>query len=303
MRLGFSKVAFWLCATSVACTSLDIPAGPDEVPLDDGGPANVGRDAFKDERDDAGTVEDDQPLDGGALPSDSIPTASPGGASDSGKADKDAGKQAAGAEAGTTGTPTQAKDAGKPPVSPTPRPDAGAGTGATDAGGAPPVTNNPGLTTPPVTVMSVVPGSATKAQCSSYGTGASCDGYYCGVTMANLIAEMPADTLCGSGAASIACDNALVLAVSRCSRSAKSSNTLATNAELRPLIRQCVLRDTAYQTVPDACLSCFVEQSDCDNDHCLLECLAGDSKACDTCRVKNGCHTKAILCAKLPNPF
>lgn len=304
MRLGLTTVAFCLCAATSACTSLDIPAGPDDEKVDNGDPASVGRDAGKTGRDDAGAMEDDEPLDGGAVPSDSNPTTGPGGATDSGRVDKDAGKQAPGADGGTTSPPTQPKDAGKAPASsPTPKPDAGTGTSATDAGGAPPVTSNPAPQTPPVTVMSVVPGSATKAQCSSYGKGTTCNGYYCGVTLANLMTEMPADTLCGSGAASIVCDNALSLAVTRCARSTKSANPNATNAELRPLVKQCVLRDTAYQTTPDACLSCFVDQSECDNDRCLIDCLAGDSKGCDTCRVRNGCHTKAILCAKLPNPF
>jgi hypothetical protein len=304
MRLGLTKLALLSCATSIACTSLDIPAGPDEVKVDNGDPTSVGQDAGKNGRDDAGAPEDGELLDGGPVPSDSNPTTGPVAATDSGRADRDASKPAVGTDAGTTAPPTQVKDAGKVPVSPpTTKPDAGSGTTETDAGSAPPVTNNPGPTAPPVTMMSVVPGSAIKGQCSSYGTGASCNGYYCGVTMANLVAEMPADTLCGSGAASIACDNALFLAVSRCSRSTKSANVLATNEELRPLIKQCLLRDTAYQTTPDACLSCYLEQTECSNDKCLVDCLNGDSKGCDACRVKNGCHTKATLCAKLPNPF
>jgi hypothetical protein len=159
--------------------------------------------------------------------------------------------------------------------------------------------------TPPAPGTSAISGSATRAQCTSYrGTSYPfCGGYFCGVTEEQIAAALPAQTPCGSSAATLACDNTLQSTVARCAREARSSDVLASTPELRPLIESCALKNGALSATPAACLSCYVRASECDADHCLLECLTGDSRNCEACRAKNSCNTAALTCAGLPNPF
>ena len=313
MSTGLTAAVCCLLASLAACTSLDLPPALDAD--EDGGYGAVeATEAGADSNDSVGDDTDDD---------QSAPPSPPSVRVDSGLIRRDAGKQTPDSDAGTPGKPAPNVDAGTPDAAssstpdagkqtPSPTPDAGTAPPAVtppvvqDAGVSPPVTPDPGPTQPPVTVTSVVPGSAIKAQCSSYvlANGSMCGGYFCGVTQAQLAAEMPADNLCGSNAAASTCNNTLFKTVANCARDVRSANAVATNAEMRPKIQECVFKDSELQAkTPLACLSCYLDAAECLNDSCLVECLTGDSKGCDTCRVKNGCHTKALLCAKLPNPF
>jgi len=162
--------------------------------------------------------------------------------------------------------------------------------------------------TPAEPIMSVVPGSATKAMCSSYGkaSGTMCAGYFCGVTQEQIAAEMPKDNICGENAVAGACDNKLPMALGKCAREVKSAieNLGATNDALRPKVRDCVFKDAEIKMkTPLPCMDCFLDAALCAGDNCLVECLAGDSKGCDTCRAKNKCDATVFTCAGLISPF
>lgn len=222
------------------------------------------------------------------------------------------------------GKPTTAKDAGKPTTvkdtgttEPTDPGDEGGGdegqepTTAVD-GGTPTTTVDGGKEptdpepTDPEPIMSVVPGSAPKAKCSSYGkaSGTMCAGYFCGVTKEQIEAEMPKDNICGANAVEGACDNKLPTELAKCARSVKSSMPLASNDELRPKVRDCVFMVAELkEKTPLPCMDCFLDAAICAGDKCLIECLAGDSKGCDTCRAKNKCDATVFTCAGLISPF
>jgi hypothetical protein len=225
-----------------------------------------------------------------------------------------------------TGAPV-VKDAGKPPTNTPPSQSSDAGTQTPPTTQAPPNTQTPPVSEgggsapveatpdpepdtaeppPPPAMMSVVPGSATKAKCTSYTkvSGTMCGGYFCGVTQEQIAAEMPADTLCGENAIQGACDNKLPTAVAKCAREVKSANALASNAQNRPKVQDCVFKDADLkENTPLPCMSCFLDAAECAGDNCLVECLAGDSKNCDACRAKNKCDLKVFTCAKLISPF
>jgi hypothetical protein len=79
---------------------------------------------------------------------------------------------------------------------------------------------------------------------------------------------------------------------------------LSSNAELRPLIRDCVFEDAEIeQMVNPDCLSCFIDAAQCAGDNCLIECLSGDSPGCDACRLENDCEQPVFACTALPSPF
>jgi hypothetical protein len=150
-----------------------------------------------------------------------------------------------------------------------------------------------------------VAGSALAAGCSSYQLPANgmCGGYYCGVTEETLARESNPAAKC-LGTAAFKCEGRIVLVVGTCARRFKSSMPFATNAELRPMIRDCVFEDAEIaQMVQADCLSCFIDAAQCAGDNCLIECLSGDSASCDSCRIQNNCEQPVFPCSGLPNPF
>ena len=147
--------------------------------------------------------------------------------------------------------------------------------------------------------------------CSSYGAEADglCGGYYCNVTEDEIMAAFtPGLGPCGmnpdiEGTVRRACSGSLTARVGRCAREVKSANVLDSDAQLRVKIQACIYEDAEFTEVPAECLSCFLDAAQCASDHCLIQCLAGDSAACDTCRLENGCNQPVPTCAGLPNPF
>lgn len=143
--------------------------------------------------------------------------------------------------------------------------------------------------------------------CSTYGLkmGDKCAGVYCGVTEPQLAAafeELP-DRLCKISAA-WACEGATVRKVGDCAREVKSANPLNNNAQNRPLVQACVYKDASImQNVTPECLSCYLDSAICSGDKCLVECIAGNSKSCDDCRLRNNCSQPVAPCTGLPNPL
>lgn len=150
---------------------------------------------------------------------------------------------------------------------------------------------------------STIAGSATKNKCSSYGAAKSgmCGSYYCGVTEAQIMSELPADTLCPDPTR--ICDATLVKVVGDCARNTKALNLGLANAQLKPKVEACVLKNPTFADLSTSCIGCFLDVALCAGDKCLLECLTGDSAGCDSCRAKNNCDKPVFSCAKLPNPF
>lgn len=286
IRLILSTALLLGIGGATACVSSD--------PIDNDCTAATLKDAGSDDEEDdeekATTDDDDEPVavkDAGKAPTT---------VKDAGKAPttvKDAGKTEPTEPGGEGQEPTETADGGTPPAT------------TTDAGTTEPTEpTEPAEPTEPI--MSVVPGSATKAKCSSYGkaSGTMCAGYFCGVTLEQIEAEMPKDNICGENAVQGACDNKLPTELAKCARSVKSANALASNDELRPKVRDCVFMNAELkEKTPLPCMDCFLDAAICAGDKCLIDCLAGDSKGCDSCRAKNKCDAMVFSCAGLISPF
>jgi len=216
---------------------------------------------------------------------------------------------------------TTTRDAGKKPVetpvdpaepeddddsteAPVAKPDAGGDepTDETDAG----TTTPPGEEEPMTPAQNKIPGSAAEAKCSSYGLpmGDQCGGYYCGITKADIEAELKPGSLCNPDPEKI-CDGGLTREVGKCARSVKSdiANALDTEAQIRMKVQQCVLKASAFADTEVECLGCFLDAAQCASDNCLTQCLTGDSAACDKCRMDNDCNQTVPTCAGFPSPF
>jgi hypothetical protein len=150
----------------------------------------------------------------------------------------------------------------------------------------------------------LVAGTAIEAGCSSAQPPADgmCGGYYCGVDADTLTAAFDPASRCG-GDPAMACDGALTTAVAACARQVKAAMPFASNDALRPMIQACVYEDAELQAVPEDCLGCFLDVAACASDHCLFQCLAGDSEECDQCQLDNDCTVPVFDCGGLPNPF
>ncbi len=171
----------------------------------------------------------------------------------------------------------------------------------------PPPTTDP--TTPPPTTdptgPSAIAGTAASAGCSSYqqAENGSCAGYYCGVSIEMIEAELTGTGKCKPTPDDV-CSGRVTFAVSSCARSVKSNplNAFDSDAQLRVKIEECVRKDPAI-TSPAECLGCFLDAAECASKNCLSQCLTGDSTTCDSCRMQNGCNQSVPVCGGLPSPF
>lgn len=199
------------------------------------------------------------------------------------------------------------------------------GGGTSGTGGAesppPPATNDSGIQMPPMEadagepveapMPELVAGTASAAGCLSYTEPANgmCGSYFCGVDEATLAKALDPNTVCGenmgnTGGSAFVCEGRLVSVVGACARTVKAANFLLTNEQLRPLVQDCVYEDAEIKMkVTEQCLSCFIDVADCAGTNCLVECLAGDSEACDQCRMNNNCEQPLFPCGGFPNPL
>ena len=165
--------------------------------------------------------------------------------------------------------------------------DAGSATPAADAGPNP------------------LSGSTAAAQCTYLSRSAPdsgmCNGYYCGVTEAQIAAAMPSDSVCGNPADT--CQGTLVDQVTACTRDIVIANLGTPAAQLRSQIEACVYRNAqTKERVAPACLGCFLDSAGCVVDNCLMDCVV-DGAACDSCRLRSNCIQPVFGCAKVPSPI
>jgi len=173
-----------------------------------------------------------------------------------------------------------------------------AATGGTSGGV---VGDGDGGITGPISIA----GTATAASCLSYqpATSTMCGSYYCGVTPETLTAAIGPNSMCGSDPAYV-CKGTLPLVVGACARKLKSANPLSSSESLRPQVQACAYEDAEVkQKVSEQCLRCYLDSAVCAGDNCLVDCLSGDSPACDSCRMKNNCTAPVFTCNGLPNPL
>jgi len=155
----------------------------------------------------------------------------------------------------------------------------------------------------PAADLPPVAGTAGPAGCYSYTTPSNgmCGSHYCGVTEAQLRAEIPANSVCGDP--EFACTGNLVRVSGACARRVKGNMPFASNESLRPAIVSCVNEDREIaERVSAGCMSCFLDALDCVSQACLVECLNGDSPQCDRCGQNAGCFDPVFSCGDLPNP-
>jgi len=145
----------------------------------------------------------------------------------------------------------------------------------------------------------------TGAECHSYTEieGDKCQGWYCGVTEAELAAVVNPKARCG-GDVGLLCKGTVTTKVGECAREKKFENLSASNDELRPLVRDCAYEDEVIkENVPEDCLNCIIDVAACAADNCIQQCLSGDSEGCDSCRIMNNCDPQVFSCGQLPSPF
>lgn len=179
--------------------------------------------------------------------------------------------------------------------------DTDGGTGGGDGDG-----DGDGNTGP--SALEQIAGTGTKCLTYQPKEGDKCAGVYCGINQALLeqalseIQNFPND--CGSVPADLLCNGTTVTAVAACARDVKSKNLGKSNAEIRPLVQECVYKNAEIQAkMPPACLGCYLTSAECSGDKCLLQCLGGDSPTCDKCRLDNGCSRPVAQCTGFPDPL
>lgn len=148
-------------------------------------------------------------------------------------------------------------------------------------------------------------GTVQSANCQSFTemSGDKCQGWYCGVTEAQLEAAVNPKARCG-GDVGLLCRGTVTTKVGECAREEKLADPAATNDVLRPRVRECAYEDDEIkEKVPEDCLDCIIEVAACAADNCLGACLTGDSTGCDTCRINNNCDPEVFRCGQIPSPF
>lgn len=146
--------------------------------------------------------------------------------------------------------------------------------------------------------------------CSTYGLpmNGKCGGIYCAIEPALLEAAFQELTNrpngCNPVPSDLICSGITARTVAACARKLRSANPLATNAELRPKIQACAYEQAEVKAkMPATCLGCYLDSASCSGDKCLVECLGGDSPACDKCRLDKGCSRPVADCTGFPNPL
>jgi hypothetical protein len=158
----------------------------------------------------------------------------------------------------------------------------------------------------PVMMMSLIKGTAKKAGCSSYQEqdgDDQCAGYYCGVSMDMIEAELKGGGKCDPTPKDV-CSGKVTTRVAQCARDTKKNpvNAFDSDAMIRAKTLTCIQMDTSIDA-SEECLGCFLDAAQCASKNCLTQCLTGDNANCDTCRLNNNCNQPVPLCAGLPTPF
>lgn len=120
-----------------------------------------------------------------------------------------------------------------------------------------------------------------------------CEGLRCGQDEC-VIAEATGPGSVCQGSAALLCDATLRDVTGACARDNAFSTDAVGDA------RQCMFDSPELSSVPNACIECFVERTACARDFCLVQCVAGDSPACDQCQRDNGCLVAFDACTGLP---
>ncbi|MET0283610.1 MAG: hypothetical protein ABW352_04050 [Polyangiales bacterium] len=200
---------------------------------------------------------------------------------------------------------------------PTPRPGNDAGPAPSDDQEPPPADGPTDPDEPPPDdvppddgepMQSEIAGSALAAKCSTYGkrTEQMCAGVFCGVTLAQIEAELDPAATCAVTAEQI-CAGKMPTTTALCARQIKSDpfNALDSDAMLRTKIRDCIYttEPSIKENASPKCTDCFLDAALCSSTHCVAQCLTGDSAECDKCRDANDCTQPVFGCAGVPNPF
>lgn len=155
----------------------------------------------------------------------------------------------------------------------------------------------------PVTPSDELKGTGAECQSFTEMTDDKCQGWYCGVTEAELEAAVNPKARCG-GDVALLCKGTVTTKVGECAREKKIAMPAATNDQLRPMVRDCAYEDAEIkEKVPEDCLNCIIDVAACAADDCLGPCLGGDSEGCDACRISNNCDPMVFVCGELPSPL
>ena len=130
-------------------------------------------------------------------------------------------------------------------------------------------------------------GGLAACNSASMPSGGKCGGLQCNQTLQELRAGTQASAACGNDEEVAAfCSNDSVDAVSDCARTAVG---------VEAATRACA--KAALPNFTDDCIDCYVKSAACAAQKCLSDCSAGDSPACDACRVAMGCMPDFHACS------
>lgn len=155
-----------------------------------------------------------------------------------------------------------------------------------------------------------ITGSGTRNNCTTFDppSGGMCGGIYCAINeelLSQALKETPSFPKgCGAVPADLICSGLTARTVAACARAVKSAAPFALNPELRDKVQACVLQEAEVKAkMPESCLECYIDSAICSGDNCVIECLGGDSFACDKCRLDKGCSRPVATCTGFPNPL
>ena len=143
-------------------------------------------------------------------------------------------------------------------------------------------------------------GKATGCLSYTMPMGDKCSGFYCNVTVPDIMSHFPLTGKCTAFSAAQICTGALPTHTGECAQ--EQSGASEGN---RATMLSCIKGKGDYAAATDDCLNCFVNAAICASDNCLLDCLINGtaSEPCETCRNANNCNKPVPACAGLPNPF
>jgi hypothetical protein len=129
-----------------------------------------------------------------------------------------------------------------------------------------------------------------------------CMGFFCNWTIQQIECQTTKRVCEKFAARLLGCDNTVQDVASSCARSVQTSLLLGGNAsDFYPMTRACTAEGIG-EDIGDDCLDCYIASSECARDNCVIECLSGDSPACDVCREDAGCTPQFHECSGIPNP-
>jgi hypothetical protein len=137
---------------------------------------------------------------------------------------------------------------------------------------------------------------AASESCGANDAG-MCQGSFCGTSRLDLGTQSAPGGACATDTAELdlVCSGEIPRVVTACSETAFAAADLNSTDG-------CAKADPGLTAASADCIDCYLEESRCTLEHCLLECLLGGGlESCAMCRASQ-CGTAFTTCSGLPAP-